>query len=202
MLNSKFPSDSNASLKSSTNRINSGSNSNGKSTPSSTDSTVIELRAGCLNYLQSFHLLNKFLITILFFPRENVNIDTGSCSEFQQSDIISNPSLINSFDNWLKDLFLLSCSTTIPDVKNTLGVPNSKLFEFQSITINTLLELVHMSESVNSHYKETLTDSLRKLSIVTFNAPDTKTNKNVSFVQTVFSEKQIELIYNSSNIGK
>ena len=26
--------------------------------------------------------------------------------------------------------------------------------------------------------------------------------KNVCFVQTVFSERQIELIYNSSNIGK
>ncbi len=98
---------------------------------------------------------------------------------------------------------MLSCSTTVSDVKSTSsGMPSSKLFEFQSITINTVLELVHLSESVNSHYKETLSDSLKKLSIVSFNTPDTKVNKNVCFVQTVFSERQIELIYNSSNIGE
>jgi hypothetical protein len=178
-------------------------NSNAKSSPSS-DSAAIQLRNGCLDYLQSFHLLNKFLIKILFFPRENaaVNEPPSGASSEQHSEP-TRSSLIDSFDNWLKDLFVLSCSTTVSDVKSTSsGMPSSKLFEFQSITINTVLELVHLSESVNSHYKETLSDSLKKLSIVSFNTPDTKVNKNVCFVQTVFSERQIELIYNSSNIGE
>ena len=30
----------------------------------------------------------------------------------------------------------------------------SKLFEFQSISLNTIFELIHLSESVNSHFEE------------------------------------------------
>lgn len=154
---------------------------------------MIQLRLDCLNYLQSFHILNKFLIKMLFFPRES----TASCPVISDaSGTDSNVFLIDSFDDWMKDLFLISCCAVIPDYKSHTHALNSKLFEFQSITINTFLELINLSESVNSHYKETLADSLKKLSIIAFNTPETKVNKNVCFVQTVFNSKQIELIYN------
>ncbi len=163
-------------------------------------SFVVQLRADCLNYLHSFHLLNKFLVKMLFFPRENK--ESARQKRDPDHHIQTKNDTINSFDSWLKVLFVLSCATELPD--NRMGLssaPNSKLFEYQSIAINTILELIHLSESVNLHVKDTLADSLKKLAIVSFNTTDTKINKNVCFVHTVFTNKQIELIYNSSNIG-
>lgn len=171
-------------------------------------SVVVQLRSDCLSYLQSFHILNKFLIKMLFFPRENkTNYNPDPTSMTSSNEIPEHfqtkAFVINSFDNWLKVLFVLSCAAELPDNKSNMisSAPSSKLFEYQSIAINTILELIHLSESVNLHFKDTLADSLKKLAIVSFNTSDTKINKNVCFVQTVFSKKQIELIYNKSNIG-
>ena len=164
------------------------------------DSSTIQMRPECLNYLQSFQILNKFIMKMLYFPREERKEMTESYHDFS---IKSRKNLIQSFESWIKDLFVISCSAEISDTKSASTTqPNSKLFEFQSITINTILELIHLSESVNLKYKETLVDSLKKLSIISFNTPDTKINKNVCFMQTVFNVNQIELIFNDSKIGK
>ena len=127
---------------------------------------------------------------MFFFPR-----DTNRQSELPNET----GSGIESFDEWLKDLFVLSCAASLSaSAANELS---SRLFEFQSITINTILELIHLSESVNSHFKETLSDSLKKLSILSPDSPDS-CNKNMCFVQAVFSSAQMKLIYNQSKVGR
>lgn len=180
---------------------NSSENTETNSDNMDDDSSTIQMRPDCLNYLQSFQILNKFIMKMLYFPREERKDMTDS---YNGSRTHSRKDLIQSFESWIKDLFVISCSAEITDLNksNSTATPNSKLFEFQSITINTILELIHLSESVNLKYKETLVDSLKKLSIISFNTPDTKINKNVCFMQTVFNVNQIELIFNGSNIGK
>ena len=135
--------------------------------------TSIQLKPDSLNFLYSFQILNKFLVKLLFFPRETglKNLDES----LKETDF---------FEDWLKDLLVLSCSARLTKTPE-------KLFEFQSVSINTLLELVHLSESVNSHFKRTT----RNETIIQ------PTSKNICLVQTVFNSKQMELIYSQSHVG-
>ena len=139
---------------------------------------LIPLKHDCLNYLQSFQILNKLIVKMFFFPREqkrNVSIteelklildeyasddqsnETDDCSILNAKKKLITRKLseitriIDSFEDWLKDLFVISCTTEFNYNNNQLQSA-SKLFEFQSITLNTIIELIQLSESVNAHY--------------------------------------------------
>jgi hypothetical protein len=133
--------------------------------------SFIKLRHESLTYLQSFQILNKLLIKMLFFPREPSNAaaalstanqkesnSTGGAANATEGgdDAMSseanseNEKFLRSFEDWLKSLFVVSCASQF--VTSHAASVQSKLFEFQSVTLNTIIELIHLSESVNSHF--------------------------------------------------
>ena len=177
---------------------------------------LISLKTECSNYLQSFQILNKFLIKMLFFPREKEQQedennkkskrvdddqeDLNECCRLARKEKI-NKLIIDSFDEWVKDLFVISCCSTLNNQKMSYS---SKLFEFQSITINAIIELIHLSESVNAHFPSSTKNSSRTNSIDsnwTNNETTSKISKSTCLMQTVFTSKQIDLIYNKSDFG-
>jgi len=217
---------------------------------------MVQLKPECLNYLQSFQIINKFLIKMFFFPREshqdndgttasttkankNTKSDTETTttpsSSSEQEDLNEcckqarkekiNKLLIDSFDEWVKDLFVISCCSTFisqPTSKQQIASYSSRLFEFQSITINTIIELINLSESVNARFQSSSKKNSRHNSI-SFDSLHTShplllnslsaagnksivydkqvSNKSTCLVQTVFTNKQIDLIFNHSEFG-
>ena len=125
-----------------------------------------KLKSDSLLYLQSFQILNKLLIKMLFFPREpsqasssavvadlDWSFNSNISNEVSAFSEVNEDRLLKSFEDWLKSLFVISCSSQLANnVPNT----NTKLFEFQSVTLNTIIELIHLSESVNSHFNKNL----------------------------------------------
>lgn len=138
--------------------------------------TLVNLKPNCLSYLQSFQILNKLLIKMLFFPREQHETSLDLC--FNKSDSTSE-SLEDSFEEWLKDLFVISSTSCLNQLKS--------LFEFQSITLNTLIELIQLSESVNSHFSQQSQCQSQS---------DPK-----CLLQSIFTKRQIEFIFNQSKFG-
>jgi hypothetical protein len=139
----------------------------------STREDVVKFKQNSFEYLSSFKQLNKFLIKLFLFPRAYANN--------QQLNLILATNDLNQnyhqFEDWLKDLFIISCLNQSD---------NENIFEFQSITINTLLEFFFISESFYSSLSE-------------FNS----SNSSVKLlVTTVFTHKQLNLIYNESSIGE
>ncbi|CAF0777344.1 unnamed protein product [Brachionus calyciflorus] len=132
--------------------------------------TLMKLKSNSLQYLQSYQILNKLLIKLLFFPREQIELNNSN----QIDD--SPETLLATFEEWLKDLFVISTCSQMHNHK--------LLFEFQSISLNTLIELIHLSESVNSHFTPKKTQSDPKC-----------------LLQTIFNKKQIEFIFNQSRFG-
>jgi hypothetical protein len=130
----------------------------------------MKLKQESLTYLQSFQILNKLLIKMLFFPREPSTQTSASSQNLQQQNNESNTNASStdtnpentsenetekfsrSFENWLKSLFVISCSSQFATHSASV---HAKLFEFQSVTLNTIIELIHLSESVNSHFNAT-----------------------------------------------
>jgi hypothetical protein len=117
-----------------------------------------KLKPESLTYLQSFQILNKLLIKMLFFPREPSSSKSNLAQELStesadgsENDVANseNEKFFRSFEHWLKSLFVISCASQF--ATHTASV-HSKLFEFQSVTLNTIIELIHLSESVNSHF--------------------------------------------------
>ncbi len=197
---------------------------------------MVQLKPECLNYLQSFQIINKFLIKMLFFPRENhedkdnpqtkknIKSDEATSEQEDQNECCKqarkekiNKLLIDSFDEWIKDLFVISCCSTF--INNTSSKQqisySSKLFEFQSITINTIIELINLSESVNAHFPSSKISSRQNsisfgsnshsLQLNNLNAKQAtineKVSKNTCLVQTVLTNKQINLIFYHSEFG-
>jgi hypothetical protein len=118
--------------------------------------------------------LNKFLIKLFLFPRVYANNQELNLI-FTTNDLNQN---YHRFEDGLKDLFIISCVSQCD---------NENVFEFQSITINTLLEYFIISESF---YSSLLTT-------------DNSSNSSVKLlVTTVFTHKQHNLIYNESSIGE
>jgi len=101
----------------------------------------VKMKTNCLAYLHSFQILNKLLIKILFFPREsavNGSSSSGAAAslgavwkadnddEENQRIIVS---LIAEFEDWIKDLFVISCTSFIPSPNNGNCTKNpSKIF--------------------------------------------------------------------------
>lgn len=112
---------------------------------------LVKLKPDSMNYLQAFQILNRLLIKMLFFPREPSSLSTESSESNNASNSLDETERLfqASFENWLKALFVISCTSQF---SNHSFSP--KLFEFQSVTLNTIIELVHLSESVNSHFKQ------------------------------------------------
>lgn len=92
---------------------------------------VCALRTDCLAYLHSFQILNKLLIKILFFPREtpvqragassptnHLNRLLSSSSSFDDDRYRVIAALVDEFEDWVKDLFVISCSSTFPGLTN------------------------------------------------------------------------------------
>lgn len=227
------------------NSSNTSSKSEETATPPREDDhgiQMIQLKPECLNYLQSFQIINKFLIKMLFFPRENQqdndslnnksnnknlkSDETTTANANEQDDQNEcckqarkqkiNKLLVDSFDEWVKDLFVISCCSTFTNnnsLKQQQQPFSSKLFEFQSITINTIIELINLSESVNAHYPSSMTSSRHNsisfdsnsqsffLNSLNANKSWLMRDKNTCLVQTVFTNKQIDLIYNQSEFG-
>ena len=118
--------------------------------------------------------MNKFLIKLFLFPRAYANNQELNLI-FTTNDLNQN---YHQFEDGLKDLFIISCVSQWD---------NENIFEFQSITINTLLEFFFISESF---YSSLLTT-------------DNSFNSSVKLlVTTVFTHKQLNLIYNESSIGE
>jgi hypothetical protein len=144
---------------------------------------------------------------------------------------------IKSIEDWLKDLFIISCASKF-NYNNNLSQSAAKLFEFQSISLNTIIELINLSESVNSHFDpkqnietsySTTNDSSKYTSHIrknrlnsiyknlyeknsllfeflingnnSFNLNTNESSKNICLIQTIFSRKQIDFIYNKSQFG-
>ena len=131
--------------------------------------SFIKLKSNSLQYLQSYQMLNKLMIKMLFFPRE---------PQDQCSFKLVNENLdccLDSFEDWLKDLFVIASTSQMQNIKN--------LFEVQSVSLNTLIELIHLSESINSHYNKR-------------SASDPK-----CLLQTIFPQCQIDMIFNQSKFG-
>lgn len=152
-----------------------------------------KMKPDCLNYLQSFQILNKLLIKILLFPREQRN----HCVDAKNEVVIvswnengQDVDELSTFEDWIKDLFVISCasvmSNTQPSTTSKLNTATNVLFEFQSITLNTIIELIHLSESVNSHFDHQ--SSTKRV--------DTS-NQSVCLLQTIFNKRQIDLIFTS-----
>ena len=145
--------------------------------------------------------------------------------------------LISSFEPWLRDFFVISCACKF-NYNNSVTQSAFKLFEFQSISLNTIIELIHLSESVNSHFEtnkmmEATTigggDVLKTTSLIkknklnsiyrnlyeknsmlfnflingnqSFSNNANESSKNICLIQTIFSRKQIDFIYNKSQFG-
>ena len=145
--------------------------------------------------------------------------------------------LIKSIENWLKDMFVISCASKF-NYNNNASQSASKLFEFQSISLNTIFELLNLSESVNSHFdpkqlmessystssntsKTTSHINKNKLNSIyrnlyeknsllfeflinghnSFSMNSNESSKNICLIQTIFSRKQIDFIYNKSQFG-
>jgi hypothetical protein len=196
------------------------------------DISLVHLKPDSLNYLHSFQILNKFLFKMFVHPREKDQVDETNknkkkinnkseddqdeqqqqnecCRQARKNKI--NKLIVDSMDEWLKDLFIISCCSTLTTTNIQKQSNSFKLFEFQSITINTIIELINLSESVNAHFPSTSSSSSntklnsRKNSMdIVFSLNEMKTTlqqKSTCFVQTVFSNKQIDLIYNHSKFG-
>ncbi len=107
----------------------------------------------------------------------------------------------NNFDDWLKYLFVLSC-LNLEAMQDTIEYDH--VFDFQLITIHTILELFYINN------KLVLTDSptsdLTKLPFIKadienrFKLLNTDTMKLI--VTNVFTTAQIDLIFNESYIGE
>ena len=143
------------------------------STSAAQDNSFLKFKQNSFEYLSSFKQLNKFLIKLFLFPRAYANNQQLTLI-FASNDLNQN---YHQFEDWLKDLFIISCCLSQND--------NENIFEFQSITINTLLEFFFISESFYSSLTNTNDNSSVKL-----------------LVTTVFTHKQLSLIYNESNIGE
>jgi len=146
-------------------------------------------------------------------------------------------SLIKSIEDWLKDFFVISCASKF-NYNNNVSQSASKLFEFQAISLNTIIELLNLSESVNSHFDQKQimettysatgigsksTNHIRKNKLNSiyrnlyeknsllfeflinghnsFNMNSSESSKNICLIQTIFSRKQIDFIYNKSQFG-
>jgi hypothetical protein len=98
---------------------------------------VVKFKKNSFEYLSSFKQLNKFLIKLFLFPRVYANNQELNLI-FTTNDLNQN---YHRFEDGLKDLFIISCVSQCD---------NENVFEFQSITINTLLEYFIISESFYS----------------------------------------------------
>lgn len=87
---------------------------------------LIEIKRDCLTFLYSFQILNKLLIKILYFPRESDCWRTNSTSSMDGLNSLRNDenrdrviaSLIDGFEDWVKDLFVISCSSSYSSQSN------------------------------------------------------------------------------------
>lgn len=91
---------------------------------------TVKMNPSCLGYLQSFQIMNKLLIKILFFPRESAAKANTCCSAATDGSSIKDAEngdadadfklrLIAEFEDWIKDLFVISCSSFIPSSINS-----------------------------------------------------------------------------------
>ena len=97
---------------------------------------TVKMNPSCLGYLQSFQIMNKLLIKILFFPRESAAKANACCSaasassdgssgkdaENGDTDADFKLRLIAEFEDWIKDLFVISCSSFIPSSINSNSI--------------------------------------------------------------------------------
>lgn len=97
---------------------------------------TVKMNPSCLGYLQSFQIMNKLLIKILFFPRESAAKANACCSaasvpsdgssgkdaENGDADAEFKLRLIVEFEDWIKDLFVISCSSFIPSSINSNSI--------------------------------------------------------------------------------
>lgn len=87
---------------------------------------LIEIKRDCLTFLYSFQILNKLLIKILYFPRESDCWRTNANSSMDGLNSLRNDenrdrviaSLIDGFEDWVKDLFVISCSSSYSSPSN------------------------------------------------------------------------------------
>lgn len=91
---------------------------------------TIRLRLDCLAYLHSFQILNKLLIKTLFFPRETPVVRSSGaaalsgvasltvCQETSDEPDRLLGTLVAEFEDWIKDLFVISCSSFIPSLNH------------------------------------------------------------------------------------
>jgi hypothetical protein len=163
----------------------------------------MKLRQDSLNYLASFQILNKLVIKMLFFPREPSLTAPKFDEQTQFSEESSSQSLlISSFENWLKTLFVIGCTSHFVNNSNTTSC--TKLFEFQWVSLDTLIELINLSDSVHSHFnhgskKISPLDPPAPLSALQQNNNNNK--QSICLLQTVFTKQQINLLLNNSKFG-
>lgn len=86
---------------------------------------AIKMKPDCLGYLQSFQILNKLLIKILLFPREATCVDKSNGGENCGGGGVD-----GDFEEWIKDLMVISCSSCIQNVNNG----EKRCFEFLYFT--------------------------------------------------------------------
>lgn len=89
----------------------------------------IELSNSSNNYLVSYKKLNKLLIRLIFFAN-SIAIDQKAAY----------------FEDWFKD-FVILCTCMLKISYNF--EQDSKLFQYQSITINTLLKFIYFNQVLN-----------------------------------------------------
>lgn len=88
---------------------------------------VISMRSDCMSYLHSFQILNKLLIKILIFPRESAahrnaasstrdGLNIAWKSDEERNKVIK--SLTEEFEDWVKDLFVISCLSSLSNIKS------------------------------------------------------------------------------------
>ena len=158
------------------NLVDTGSNTLEEYVAATNGDSQIKFKQNAFDYLSSFKQLNKFLIKLFLFPRAYANNQQLNLI-YATNDLNQN---YHQFEDWLKDLFVMSClSQQTSDANN-----HENIFEFQSITINTLLEFFFISESFFSSLSSSINSNIKLL------------------VTTVFTHKQLNLIYNESFIGQ